>query len=124
MIDIVISNTTGKPIYQQIFDQLSAQIIKGELPRGEMLPPIRKVAAELRVSVITVKKAWEELERAGLMNSMVGRGCFVADLGSQDRKSKQRGIIEDKMRKDIAYYKELGLSMHDIIAAVKKLYDE
>ncbi|MDX1358209.1 MAG: GntR family transcriptional regulator, partial [Clostridia bacterium] len=59
-MDIVISNTSDKPIYRQLFEQISAQIIKGQLSGGEGLPPIRTVAKELRISIITVKKAWEE----------------------------------------------------------------
>ena len=77
-MDIVISNTSGDPIYQQIFDQISAQIIQGKLPGDFCLPPIRTVAKELRISVITVKRAWEELEHTGLIYTMAGKGCFVA----------------------------------------------
>ena len=84
MINIIISGTSDKPIYQQIFDQLGAQIIRGELAPGTMLPPIRTVAKELRISVITVKKAWEMLEQLGFIYSMVGRGCFVAELSVRD----------------------------------------
>ena len=81
MMNITISGISEKPIYQQVIDQLSAQIIQGELNPGTML---RTVAKELRISVITIKKAWEELERLGFIYTMVGRGCFVAD--SQKRK--------------------------------------
>ena len=123
-MNIIISNTSGKPIYQQLFDQLSAQIIKGELPPGFGLPAIRTAAKELRVSVITVKKAWEELERAGFINSMVGKGCFVADLTSGDLNRKRESLIHEKMKKDIVYYKELGLSREDVLKAVRKLYGD
>lgn len=121
-MDIVISNTSDKPIYQQIFDQISSQIIKGELNRNFRLPPIRTVAKELRVSIITIKKAWEELERQGFIYSMVGRGCFVADLSTGALVSKRKELIKKKMLKDIEYYKELGLSLEDIIKSVKSLY--
>ena len=66
-MDIIISNTSDKPIYQQIYEQISAQIIKGELESNFWLPSIRTIAKELRISVITVKKAWEELERMGFI---------------------------------------------------------
>lgn len=122
MIDIVISNKSGIPIYQQMFDQISAQIIKGELPKDFALPPIRTIAKELRISVITVKKAWEELERIGLIYSMVGRGCFVTDLTKPDLIEKRNELIGKKMSKDIAYYKELGLSQDDIIKSIKLFY--
>lgn len=123
MINIVISGTLEKPIYQQIFDQVSAQVIRGEIAPGTMLPPIRTVAKELRISVITVKKAWEELERLGFIYSMVGRGCFVADLSACDLAGKCTALLDEKMAKDMAYYKELGLSREDLIRAVKKHYD-
>lgn len=122
MMNTIISNSSDKPIYRQIFDQLSSQIIKGELFRNDGLPPIRTVAKELRVSVITIKKAWEELERAGFIYTMVGRGCFVADLSSRNLAKKRDDLINMKMKKDIEYYRELGLSLNDILQAAKKLY--
>lgn len=122
MIDIVISKVSDKPIYQQIFDQISSQIIKGVLETGQSLPPIRTVAKELRISVITIKKAWEELERQGFIYTMVGRGCFVAELSSKDILEKRSSLIDKKLEKDVEYYKELGLSLKEIIEAIKKVY--
>ena len=122
MIDVIISNSSGKPIYQQLFDQISAQIIKGKLNPGQSLPPIRTAAKELRVSIITVKKAWEELERKGFINSVVGRGCFVADLNRNDLADKRDDIVIDKLIKDIKYYKDMGMTLEEIIKAVKEAY--
>ena len=122
-MDIIISNASDKPIYQQLFDQISAQIIKGELERGLCLPPIRTVAKELRISVITVKKAWEELERQGFINTMVGRGCFVSDLLPGELAGKRNELADEKLKKDVSYYKSLGLSLPDFIAMVKKRWD-
>jgi len=124
MMDIVISGASDKPIYQQIFDQVSGQIVRGELASGAMLPPIRTVAKELRISVITIKKAWEALEHRGFIYTMVGRGCFVADLSAGDIESKRSALLEEKMEKDIEYYKSLGLSLAEIIGAVEKYYGE
>ncbi len=121
-MNIIISNTSDKPIYQQIFEQISSQIIKGELPSNFALPAIRTVAKELRISVITIKKAWEELEHAGFIYSMVGKGCFVAELSANALTKKRDEILKQKMKKDIAYYKELGLSADEIIASIKSLY--
>lgn len=123
-MDIVISNASDKPIYQQMIDQISSQIIRGELASGEMLPPIRTVAKELRISIITVKKAWEELDRLGFIYSMVGRGCFVAELSREVLEEKRSELIGKKMRKDIEYYKKLGLSEKDIIQSIRKHYGE
>ncbi len=122
MMNIVISGASDKPIYQQIFDQVSGQIVRGELAPGTMLPPIRTVAKELRISVITIKKAWEELERHGFIYTMVGRGCFVADLTVKDIRGKRSALLEEKIRKDIEYYRSLGLTLDEIIEAVKKYY--
>jgi len=121
-MNIKINNSSDKPIYQQLFDQISSQIIKGELDGGFCLPPIRTAALELRVSVITVKKAWEELERQGFIYSMVGRGCFVADFSQRELLDIRDKIISEKMIKDIEYYKALGLSLDEILELLKKLY--
>ena len=122
MIDIVISNTSDKPIYRQLFEQISAQIIKGQLSGGEGLPPIRTVAKELRISIITVKKAWEELERSGLIYSVVGRGCFVSELSRRELKDIRDEALDEKLVKDLEYYKELGLSEDEIIQKIRQLY--
>ena len=122
MMNITISNASDKPIYQQIYDQISAQILKGELESGFCLPPIRTAALELRVSIITVKKAWEELERQGLIYSMVGRGCFVADLTQSDTKAKRELMVDEKLKKEMEYYQALGISKDEIIKKIEKYY--
>jgi len=123
-MDIVISNTSGDPIYHQIFDQISAQIIKGDLPSGTCLSPIRTVAKELRISVITVKRAWEELEHAGLIYTMAGKGCFVAPLLPKALDAKRSQLAGKKLAKDMEYYKTLGLSLEEIVAMIRKGYDK
>lgn len=123
MINIVISNKSDKPIYQQLYDQISAQIIRGDLSSDQGLPPIRTVAKELRVSIITVKKAWEELERDSLIYTVVGRGCFVADFTGGELADKRSSLVAGKLRKDLAYYRELGLSFNEIVEAIRDVYD-
>ena len=76
---ILISNSTGKPIYEQIVTQIKNLIIAGELKEGDVLPSIRTLAKELRISVITTKRAYEELESEGFIHTMQGKGSFVAD---------------------------------------------
>jgi len=122
-MDIVISPTSDDPIYQQIFDQVSAQIIKGQLPSGFCLPPIRTIAKELRISVITIKRAWEELERAGFIYTMVGKGCFVALLSTETLQGKRSLLANEKLSKDIEYYKSLGLTLAEIVALVKRNFE-
>lgn len=121
-MNIHISNNSDKPIYQQIFEQISAQIFKGELESGYILPPIRQAATELRVSIITVKKAWEELERSGLIYTVTGKGCFVADLSPQALLEKRNEMILKQMSVDMSYYKSFGLSLEEIIELMKEIY--
>ena len=123
-MNIIISNTSDKPIYQQLFDQISAQIVKGELHSDEALPPIRTVAKELRISIITVKTAWEELERQGFIYSMVGRGCFVSVMTDADRVNKRRELLTIKLQKDVGYYKSLGLTLSDVVELLKEYYEK
>lgn len=123
-MNIVILNTSDVPIYQQIFDQVSVQIIKGELPSDFCLPPIRTVAKELRISVITVKRAWEELEHAGLIYTIAGKGCFVASLAPQVLEKKRSTLANEKLSKDLEYYKSLGLSLDEIMDLIKQNYRE
>ena len=77
-MEIYISNTGEKPIYAQITEQIRAKIITGELREGEALPSIRQLAKDLRISVITTKRAYEDLERAGFVHTLPGKGSFVA----------------------------------------------
>lgn len=121
-MNIVISNTSDKPIYQQIFEQISAQIVKGELEPDTCLPPIRTVAKELRISVITIKKAWEELEHKGFIYTMAGKGCFVAPLPQDGLDSKRIELAAEKLKKDIEYYKNLGLSLSELLELIRRYY--
>ena len=120
-MDIALSNS-DKPLYLQLFEQVSAQIVRGEVAQGEVLPPIRTVAKELRVSVITVKKAWEELERGGFIITMTGKGCFVApqqgELGT-----KRSEMAEERLREGVAYCKSLGIPQDEVVAMVRRFYD-
>ena len=121
-MDIVISNTSDKPIYRQLSEQLRSKIINGELAEGFCLPPIRRVALELGVSVITVKKAWEELERDGYIKSYIGKGCFVAPHKMGELTSKRYALAEKKAAADMEYYKSLGLSKEELINLIEKYY--
>lgn len=123
-MNIVINPTSEDPIYQQIYDQISAQIIRGELASGYCLPPIRTVAKELRISVITIKRAWEELEHDGFIYTMAGKGCFVAPLPQEKLADKRNALAAEKMLKDIEYYKSLGLSLDEVQELLKKKFGE
>ncbi|RUS48902.1 GntR family transcriptional regulator [Cohnella sp. AR92] len=121
-MNVSISNHSDKPIYQQLFEQISAQILKGELASGYCLPPIRQAALELGVSVITVKKAWEELERSGLIDTVTGKGCFVAEFSSDEVRRIRDEMILKQMEIDTLYYKSFGLTLDEVIELLRKSY--
>lgn len=121
-MNVAISSTSEKPIYQQLFEQISAQILKGELESGYCLPPIRQAAQELRISIITVKKAWEELERSGLINTVTGKGCFVAEFSSDQMLRMRNETILKQMVIDTSYYKSFGLTLDEVVELLKKIY--
>lgn len=122
MRGINISNKSAIPIYQQLFEQISSMILKGELESDFNLPAIRTAAKELRISIITVKKAWEELERAGLIYSVAGKGCFISDLSKFELDEKRNNIIMKQMNKDLQFYRELGIKQEEIIELIRRYY--
>lgn len=123
-MNIVISDAANTPIYQQIFEQIRAQIIRGELPSGAPLPPIRTIALELRISVITVKKAWELLEGANLIVTRVGRGTVVSAISDSQLENTRADILNTKLKQDVLACRELGFSCEEIIEAAKRHYKD
>ncbi len=123
-MNIVISDTANAPIYQQIYEQIRAQIIRGELPSGAPLPPIRTVALELRISVITVKKAWELLESQGLITTRVGRGTTVSQVTDRQMEETKADILNARLAEDVHACRSLGISCDEIIEAVKRHYKD
>lgn len=117
-MDIRINQTSSLPIYQQMYDQISTQILRGDIAQDTMLPSIRRVARELQVSVITVKRAYDELEQAGLLYTRPGKGCFVAPLQTEEREEAREQKVLRKLEKDLAYYRSLGLSKEDILQLI------
>ncbi len=94
---LTVTNTSPLPLYRQMYDQLAAQILRGDVAPGEVLPPIRTVAQELSVSLISVRRAWEELERDGFIHTAVGRGTFAAALGEEEKAALRRAILKEKL---------------------------
>ena len=123
-MDIVIDPASETPIYRQIYEQLSAEIVRGELPSGACLPSIRVIAKELRISVITVKKAWEELEHAGFIYTQAGRGCFVKDVPEAQRSGKRAALVTERLQKEIDYCRSLGLTKEEVLALVAQSFAE
>ena len=104
-MDIILSNIDGTPIYEQIARQIKAKIVGGELQPGEALPSMRLLAKDLRISVITTKRAYEELEREGFIISQTGRGSFVAPVGVEL-------LLEEQLRRVEAYLEEAAKAAH------------
>ena len=97
-MDIVISNNTGKPIYEQITTQVKAMIISGELKAGDAIPSMRALAKSIHVSVITVQRAYEELQRDGFIETTVGRGSFVSAQNKEFYQEEQQRIAEEYLQ--------------------------
>ena len=109
-VEIIISNASNRPIYEQIASQVKAAILSGELTEGEQLPSIRALANSLRVSVITTKRAYTDLEAAGFIETVQGKGCFVAGGNAElIREERLRGI-EELLGKAVAEGRTIGLS--------------
>lgn len=96
-MDIIISNSSGQPIYEQIVDQMKQMIINGSLQTGEALPSMRLLAKDLRISVITTKRAYEELEREGFIVTMTGKGSFVAQTNIELLKEERMKTVEQHL---------------------------
>ena len=121
-MDIVLSQKSDKPIYTQIYEQIAAQIMSGELAAGEKLPPIRTVAVNLRISVIPVKQAWEELEHKGFISTAVGRGSFVCELAHHEISDKRNSAAQELLVRNVKACREMGLTVDEIIEIVRKSY--
>lgn len=101
---LIIRNNSPTPIYQQIKNAITSQILSGELEEGEALPSIRQLAAEIQISVMTIKKAYDELEKEGYLQSRQGKGTFVAPKNMELIREQKQREIESYMQKiaDIA----------------------
>ncbi len=109
-MDIIISNSSGAPIYEQICAQIKAKIISGELAEGDALPSIRLLAKELRISVITTKRAYEELEREGFLVTFPGKGSFVAGKNLELIREEHLRQIEELLQRARELAAQCGLS--------------
>ena len=98
-MDVIISNASSQPIYEQIFTQIKNNIISGKLKEGEALPSIRLLAKDLRISVITTKRAYDELERAGYIYTVAAKGCFVAEKNIEVIREERLKEIEEHLKK-------------------------
>lgn len=123
-MQIIISNSSKEPIYEQITNQIKSLILAGELQEGTAIPSMRNLAKDLQISVITTKRAYEELEKAGFIYSIVGKGSFVAEQNLEVIREKKLKVIEEQLSAVIANSREMGLSLDELKELLKILYEE
>lgn len=121
---ILISNSSSDPIYRQIVHQIKGQIISGELPEAGPLPSIRKLAHELQISVITAKRAYDELEKEGLIDTVGGKGTFVASQNQEFLREKRMKVVEGKLVDALSEARLLGVSHEEFMQMVRLLWEE
>ncbi len=123
-MNIIIRNTGEMPIYEQIVSQIKSAIISGEMGESEPLPSIRQLARELRISVITTKRAYEELEREGFIVTMSGKGSFVASRNMELIREEQRRQMEQALTAAVSAAKTAGVGKEELAGLIVLLYEE
>ncbi len=123
-MDIIISNSSKDPIYQQIVSQIKNQIINGNIKEEDALPSIRGLAKELQISVITTKRAYEELEREGFIDTVSGKGSFVSSQNKEFLREKRIRSIEEKLSEVVEESKFVGLTITELQEIVAILFKE
>jgi GntR family transcriptional regulator len=123
-VDIIISNSSGKPIYEQITIQIKNMIMSGELKPGDPLPSMRLLAKELRISVITTKRAYEDLERDGFITTLVGKGSFVSETNTEIMKEEQYRAIEEYLQKAVESAKTSGIKLEELNQILDMIFKE
>ena len=123
-LNIIISNNSGKPIYEQITQQVKAAIMKGELSPGDPLPSMRVLAKELRISVITTKRAYEDLEREGFLVSVVGKGSSVASQDPALLREARLREVEEHLERAVEAARTGGIALSELQETLALLYGE
>ncbi|AFQ17625.1 MULTISPECIES: GntR family transcriptional regulator [Bacillus] len=121
---VLLSNSSKEPIYQQIIDQIILQILNGTLKEDDALPSMRSLARDLKVSVITSKRAYEELEKAGYIYSIVGKGSFVAKQIEKTRIDKSNYLIRREFIRVVRESKSSHVLRGDLIKIIDSIYGE
>ena len=122
-MEIVISNSSGKPIYEQIADQVKSQIMSGQLKAGDALPSMRALAQSLRISLITTKRAYNDLEAEGFIETVAGKGCFVAAQDPQLLREANLRLAEEHVRRAVEVAKRGGINREELTEMVDILYE-
>lgn len=123
-MDILIRNTGEAPIYEQIVKQIKGHILKGELKEGEALPSMRLLARDLRISVITTKRAYEELEREGFVTTVPGKGCFVAVQDPELLREDALRRVEEHLARAVDEARAGGVTLEELKTTLDILYGD
>ncbi len=123
-MNIFIDNKSGAPIYEQIYTQLKTQIISGVLKKDEALPSIRSLAKDLRISVVTTKRAYDELEKEGFIYTIAAKGCFVAPLNTDLLREANLKKIEEYMEQIVQLAAPCNLSEQELIEMLHFMMEE
>ncbi|MEG0856671.1 MAG: GntR family transcriptional regulator [Terrisporobacter sp.] len=123
-MDIIISNSSAVPLYEQIQNQIKSQILSGNLLSDQSLPSIRSLAKELKVSIITTKRAYEELEKEGYIITVAGKGSFVCSQSNERLKEAALYEMESKLEEIILQAKKMGISLEEFTEIFKSIYME
>lgn len=123
-MDIIISNSSGEPIYEQIVSQIKTQIMNGTLTEGDALPSMRALALELRISVITTKRAYEELEREGFIESYTGKGSFIKRQNPEMLREENLRITEQLLAQASKKARQCGISLDELKEILELVYGD
>ncbi len=121
---VVLSNSSPDPIYEQIARQIKGQIISGELTEGSSLPSIRRLAQELQISVITTKRAYEELEHEGFIDTVAGKGTYVAAQNKEFLREKRMKVVEERLAEAVSEARLLGVGLEELMEMLRLLCRE
>ena len=122
-MEIIISNSSGKPIYEQITDQVKSQIMSGQLKAGDALPSMRALAQSLRISLITTKRAYNDLEAEGFIETVAGKGSFVAAQDPQLLREANLRLAEESIRRAVEVARRGGITKEELTEMVDILYE-
>jgi GntR family transcriptional regulator len=123
-MNILINNSSGQPLYEQIEEQIKSQILSGELSEGDALPSMRVLAKELKISIITTKRAYEDLERDGFIVSVTGKGSFVKGLNSEFVRESMLFEIEELLEKVAVKAAVGGITLEELTERLRILTEE